>query len=288
MESLIPNYNQESAGIKFVMIHLLVTLDQRYIPILRVMLASILHTTPDTSFTLYLACSSLTPDDFEEVARGFDEARLILQPITVCDDALANAPIEDRYPKEMYYRLFAAKFLPQTLDRVLYLDPDIVVLNDLREFYKLDLGSYFFAAASHVKRSFQALNNLRLDMPNGSAYVNSGVMLMNLAALRQEQNTQDVFDYIAENKAKMLLPDQDVLNALYHDRILHLNPLLYNLSEKYYRHYNLSPKNPPIDVDWVRRHTVFMHYCGRNKPWKPHYRGKLDIFYHEAEEMLPK
>ncbi|MEG0803968.1 MAG: glycosyltransferase, partial [Pygmaiobacter sp.] len=118
-------------------------------------------------------------------------------------------------------------------------------------------------------------------------YVNSGVMMLNLTALRAQQNPAEVFRYIEENKARMMLPDQDVLNALYHDRILKLNPLIYNLSEKYFRHYNLSPKNEPIDLNWVRLHTVFMHYCGRNKPWKPNYIGKLDCFYHEAKELLP-
>ncbi|MEG0804139.1 MAG: glycosyltransferase, partial [Pygmaiobacter sp.] len=157
------------------MISILVTLDARYIPVLRVLLASLLHSNREETFALYLAYSSLTDEHLQSIAHGFDPQRLRLQPIVIADSALEGAPIEKRYPREMYYRLFAAKFLPETLDRILYLDPDIVVLNSIRPLYELDMGDNFFAAASHVKRSFQKFNNLRLEMPSGSAYVNSGV-----------------------------------------------------------------------------------------------------------------
>ena len=36
---------------------------------------------------------------------------------------------------------------------------------------------------------------------------------------------------------------------------------------------------------WVRRHSAIIHYCGRNKPWKKNYLGKLDVFWHEAEAL---
>lgn len=268
------------------MLNILVTLDARYIPVLRVMLSSLLRHNPLETVTVYLAHSRLTANEIASILPGLDTARLTLVPVQLSDALFAGAPIEKRYPREMYYRLFAARFLPETLDRILYLDPDIVVLNSVRELYDLDFGSHFFAAASHVKRGFQLFNNLRLDLPDGSAYVNSGVMMMNLAALRTQQDPAAVFEYIEANKAVMMLPDQDVLNALYHDKILQLNPLRYNLSEKYFRHYNLSPKNQPVDEVWVREHAVFVHYCGRNKPWKENYIGKLDRFYLEEKQWL--
>lgn len=267
-------------------IHLLVTLDSRYIPVLRTMLFSLLRAEPAACFVLHIAHSRLTGDDLLAIARGLDDNRLVIAPVTVSDEQLSGAPIEKRYPREMYYRLFAAAYLPADLDRVLYLDPDIIVLNSVCSLYEIDFNGCFFAAASHVKRGFQKFNNLRLDVPDGSAYVNSGVMMMDLAALRREQDHAQVLQYIEENKAVMMLPDQDVLNALYHDRILRLNPLIYNLSEKYFRHHNLSPKNTPIDLEWVRQNTVFLHYCGRNKPWKPNYSGKLDCFYLQTKTAL--
>lgn len=58
-----------------------------------------------------------------------DPTRCVIESYRVQDAMLSSAPIVYRYPREMYYRLIAARFLPQEMDRILYLDPDIVVIN---------------------------------------------------------------------------------------------------------------------------------------------------------------
>ena len=89
--------------------NLLVTLDANYIPVLRVMLYSLLKNNPGEHFCLYIAHSTLTEEHLASILRGLDSARLALVPVPVDDSALAGAPIEKRYPREMYYRLFAAR-----------------------------------------------------------------------------------------------------------------------------------------------------------------------------------
>ena len=61
-----------------------------------------------------------------------------------------------------------------------------------------------------------------------------------------------------------------------------LDAMVYNLSDRTLSLHNADPKNEPVDLDWVRKNTVVIHYFGKNKPWKPHYRGVLDVFYREA------
>lgn len=87
---------------------------------------------------------------------------------------------------------------------------------------------------------------------------------------------------------KLCLPDQDVISALYGDRILLLDARRFNLGEKYYLSCRMRPfeQEEPMNLDWVRRHTVCIHYCGRNKPWKPHYKGELGVFYQEFTASL--
>lgn len=66
-----------------------------------------------------------------------------------------------------------------------------------------------------------------------------------------------------------------MISALYGDRILLLDARRFNLGENYYLSCRMRPfeQEEPMNLDWVRRHTVCIHYCGRNKPWKPHYKG---------------
>jgi len=265
--------------------HILVTLDRNYLKVLSVMLYSLSQSDPEGVYTVYVVNNTLTEEDFASLSALLPRTELV--NVQVPEDLLQNAPVSDRYPTEMYYRLFAARYLPQQLERILYLDPDLVVLHSLRSLYQIDFDGKLFAAASHIEsRTFRELNRRRLHLSEHAKYLNSGVMMMNLALLRKE-SPQTIIDYIQSHKATLLLPDQDVLNALYADRTVSLDPLVYNLGEKYLRLKNLHlPPAEKLTLDWVRSNTAIVHYYGRNKPWKEHYRGSLGIFYHEWEQQL--
>ena len=71
--------------------------------------------------------------------------------------------------------------------------------------------------------------DVALDMDDESPYINSGVMLMNLKRLREEQNYEDVFDFIEKRKSFLMLPDQDIISSLYGSKIFALDTFRYNM-----------------------------------------------------------
>ena len=160
-------------------IRILVTLNEAYLPHLNVMLSSLRHANPGERFEIYLLHSSIT-DAALSPTRAILGPENALFPIRADAGRLVEAPTTTRYPTEMYYRIFAAKYLPEALERVLYLDPDVVVNGPVRPLYETPMGDCLFAAASHVRELFRRVNELRLDMDERSPYINSGVMLMNL------------------------------------------------------------------------------------------------------------
>ena len=107
--------------------NLLMTLDRNYVPQLNVMLFSALHSDSAAHFDVYLLHDEGLSEEDVAGTRVLLGQRGELHLIRVNEDGLADAPTSDRYPKAIYYRIFAAKYLPDTLERVLYLDPDIVV-----------------------------------------------------------------------------------------------------------------------------------------------------------------
>lgn len=270
--------------------NILVTLDVGYLGPLTVMLRSLAASNPKSSFQVYILHSSLKQEHLDKLQDRLKGTPCRLQNIRVTEDAeaLETAPITDRYPREMYYRLFAARYLPENLERILYLDPDILVINPVDELYNTPFEDCLFAACSHVHESLRRLNERRLHLPKGTPYINSGVMLLNLPLLRQVQRVEEIHRWLREHR-RLCLPDQDVISALYGDRIRLLDARKYNLGEKYYLSCRLRPfeQKEPMTLDWVRRNTVCIHYCGRNKPWKPHYTGELGIFYREFLASLP-
>ena len=63
-----------------------------------------------------------------------------------------NFPETDRYPMEIYYRIYASALLPETFDRILYLDADIIVIRSLKELYEMDFEDNYFLACTHIRK----------------------------------------------------------------------------------------------------------------------------------------
>lgn len=267
--------------------NILVTLNEAYIPCLEVMLRSLADCTPGQFFSVYLIETSVRDEALDRARRILGENGEIIR-VNVADNelirSLADAPTTSRYPTEIYYRIFAAKLLPETLDRILYLDPDLIVNRSIAGLYSTDMDGYMFAAASHVRRLMQKVNEKRLDMDDSDPYINSGVMLMNLRKLRAEQNVDDVYDFIEEHRRSLVLPDQDIISGLYGEDILPLDPYRYNMTERLFALRLLTSRK--MSIDWVRGNSNIIHYCGRNKPWKQGYIGKLDVFWNETAAKI--
>ena len=109
---------------------------------------------------------------------------------------------------------------------MIYLDPDILVLNPLRPLWELELGGNLFAAAAHTGKTELANNVNRLRLGTRHDYYNSGVLLMDLEACRARVVPEILFRYVREHGKEMLLPDQDLLNVLYGEEILPLQDVM--------------------------------------------------------------
>lgn len=264
-------------------INILVTLDENYIPQLNVMLCSLIHSNPANEFDVYLMHNSIRKKTLARTKKILGgRGRLI--PIDASTINTDNAPTTSRYPKEIYYRIFAAQYLPGDMERILYLDPDIIVNGDINEMYNTPMRDCFFAAASHVSGLLKKVNDFRLNSGESNPYINSGVLLMNLKQLRAEQQYDEVFEFIEQHKKTLILPDQDIISGLYGNKIISLDPDYYNMTERLYIQHLFDSEN--FSLDWVRSNSVIIHYCGRNKPWKTGYIGQLDVFYKETVRTL--
>ena len=187
-------------------------------------------------------------------------------PIVIKDEEFDQAPVTDRYPKTIYYRLLAHQYLPKQLHRILYLDADVLCINDIGPLYDTDLDGCLYASAIHtgLTGTTEVINKIRLQNFDADGYYNSGVLLMNLDLIRQRVHAEDIYEYIREHV--LLLPDQDVLNALYGKDIKTVPDQLYNFDARKGQTYETISFGE-WTLDWVIKHTVILHYCGRHKPW---------------------
>ena len=263
--------------------NILVTLDGNYVPHLIVMLKSLMFSNPDAHFDIYVAHSSLTDSHFKQMEKNVDLTRTKIHPVKVSDSLFKNAPILKRTAKETYFRLLLSEYLPESVDRILYIDPDTVVINPIDSLYNIDFKGNIIAAAGHTKGIVELLNHLRLHIGKNKKYVNAGIMMMNVAEMRKSVKTEDIFSYIKENGKKLYLADQDVINGMFWDRTINIDPCIYNLDEKTVYYHKIDP-----GTGWIDKHTVIVHFNGSEKPWKDEYNGVLAPYYFRYKNMNPK
>lgn len=267
--------------------NLLFCVNQKMLGLMSACLKSLLRSGGYGYYDVFVLHSDLEESIQRAMERDFQE-RVTFHFLRVPEELFADFPETARYPRQIYYRLAAPLLLPRELDRILYLDVDVVVINSLRPFYEVDFESSCFVGCTHTREFLTKLNQARLQSDKAVAYINTGVLLMNLNVLRQVIRLEEISAYVREHEKALILPDQDILTALYGDKIKLADSLRYNLSDRVLNFYNGSHPKEKRDVNWVRRNTAIIHYCGRNKPWNESYTGTLGVFYRELMDSVPE
>ena len=170
----------------------------------------------------------------------------------------------DYYSKTTYFRLFIPNLYPQ-YDKALYLDSDIVILDDIANLFDTDLGDNLVAAAPDDVIQFHPVFQTYAEKVVGVAdyhrYFNAGVLLMNLHQLRRFK-FQEKFVYLLDRIKFSVAQDQDYLNRLCKGRVKLVD-----------RVWNRMPiEDPKIRTKDVK----LVHYNLAFKPW--HFE---DILYKE-------
>ena len=267
-------------------LNILLTLDRNYLLPLRVLLTSLLINHPGEHFDFYIAADGFTQEDHESIHRLLSRFDAAYHIVTIDESWFLSAPTLRYYSRAMYYRLLAGRMLPQDLDRILYLDPDMLITGSLRPLYDTDMGENLYAACIHkgLVDLSTPVNKIRLSAYETEGYFNSGMLLMNLARIRELVFPQVIFDYVKANHALLILPDQDVLNGLYGRHILALDEQRYNYDVRKYREYLLASAGEH-DKAWVMQNTVVLHFCGKKKPWHNSYRGRFAMLYRHYMQL---
>lgn len=264
--------------------NILVTLDSNYLRPLKIMLKSLFLNNQNERFTIFLLHSSIKDEELIDLNNFINKNGSILEVLNVDNSFFSNAPSHMYYTKEMYYRLLAFKFLPDDIDRILYLDPDILVINQVADLYNIDLEEYLYAAAYHDIVGFKEINKVRFYPYEIHAYYNTGVLLMNLNLQRKYIDENSIFNFVELNHEHLTLPDQDVFNALFSKQIKSLDEKFYNYDVRYFTYYKMASKGE-WDMEQVMRNTVILHFCGKAKPWNKGYSGKFYALYKHYEKL---
>ncbi|HZR84104.1 MAG TPA: glycosyltransferase family 8 protein [Candidatus Binatia bacterium] len=193
--------------------------DRRYALPLAVMLRSAAdHLGAEATVDAYVLDDRIDPGDRRRVEASLDD-RIALHWICGEPADLAGLPLWGRMTATTYRKLTLGRWLPEHVERAIWLDCDVLVLTDLRHLWRADLrGRHALgvrdALVPRLASRFGVGAHRDLGLPGDAEYFNAGVLLTDVAAWRRDDVAGRARDYLRRYADRVFFWDQEALNAV--------------------------------------------------------------------------
>lgn len=249
-------------------INILCATDKNFVPYCGIMLTSLFENNKAEHIDVYLLVDETVRKKdrnlYQELAKQYKQT---IHIIPVDTTTFEKYPVyNSQWTNSIYYRLLAAELLPQSVDKIIYLDADIIVTRSIREMWEIDIEKYALGVVHDIWAPNQQVYD-RLELENDKQYFNSGSMILNLKYWREHKLSEQYMRYIKENFEKLWFNDQDTLNGVLFDQKLML-PVTYNFQILFLRKslFDEMTDNQRKDI-LETKEPLIIHYSAPTKPW---------------------
>lgn len=273
--------------------------DDKYVPYMMVTIQSIIEkANREICYELIILSAEITVQhqkEIEDYIVNYPFMRIhFLNPRPYLYDKQGRFKIDlsnTNYNENCCYKIVLPELL-KGYNKALFMDSDLVVLEDIAELYNQDIEKMYLAACvdmgnvlAYVKQNdyicYHFDVNLRLKDPHN--YFNTGVMLINLKEMREHCTIQKIAEKSKEIKA--IFPEQDILNVLCEDKIKLMDMkwnVLINVDEG-------DTEDFGVDIKKAKSQPFVVHYAGQPRPWnEPAQTNKeyTNIYWNYARNSL--
>jgi len=257
--------------------------NNEYAPYLDVAIRSIkAHRGSDSSYRIHVLYTELSRSNIERLEQEAEEY-IEIRCIDISGKVMVSEVSGATYlSREALYRVMLPKIFTE-YHKALYLDCDIIVLDDLRILYETKLGNALIGAvrnpcnkelAEHIEK------NVGIPYP---AYFNSGVMVIDMDGWRREQIGEKAIGEYEAGKGKYTWVDQDVLNIICYGRVNYL-PDKWNFEWHYMRDTILEVYKESYQE--ASEAPKIIHYTSDKKPWAWPSFSKAEYFWDYARQSV--
>jgi lipopolysaccharide biosynthesis glycosyltransferase len=264
--------------------------NENYAMPLEAMIASLLNNFKSyKKIEVFILESEVSVQTKERIKRHFGDPRINITWIKIDLVDFKDMNITGHITVESYFRLLIPKILPGHIEKVIYLDCDLIVDEDIGKLWDIEIKDNYLLAVPEMHRDslyasspcgIKAYKELGID-PSCRLY-NSGVLVINVKKWRQDNIANRIMDYLVRYKEHILWNDQDGMNAILAGKYLKLDPR-WNLLTQLLYEYN-SWKASPLDKNTYKRAVkspYIIHFNTNSKPWQ---KGDIhpykDLFFH--------
>ena len=301
--------------------NLMIVTNSKYLEPAYVMLTSLFLHHIEDEIDIYLPYEDLTEQELSELVQ-FVEAipGKKIYPLYIGTEFKGRVSSNSGINVETYYRILGVNLLPKEIDKILYLDVDMVIKGSLWGLYNTEIEGHPFVVCEDIFgkiNGFHGENMERLGIPDIYTYFNAGVMLFNVAYLREHDCVEEMLQSIYQNYKRYIYNDQDVMNELYYNKLIYAGwdeyncpPAWYYLNKKRlaegklefaeYSVLQAQANNPEFLEEYqnvakqIYDNAKIIHYLGDTKPWsqtrKPAVLYDLfdqayEVYYKQYQEL---
>lgn len=262
--------------------------DENYaLPLAATIRSAIDHLADNAAIELYVLNAGIESATRDRLRKSWPEDRVSVEYITPGEGDFADLPTSDHVSVATYFRMLIPRLLPDHTKRAIYLDSDLLVLDDLTKIYDQDFGDALLFAAPDVACPFfdceKSLANYRqcapwlvtarpipnyesLGFSGSEPYFNGGVLLIDVDAWRRSDISGSLFDCIQTNRQSLLFWDQYALNVTLADKWRPL-PIRWNQGAHLLDFPSADASSIPEQHAEVLQNPAIVHFSSPLKPW---------------------
>jgi lipopolysaccharide biosynthesis glycosyltransferase len=253
--------------------------DSGYVIPLAVCLTSLFENNKE-KVDVYILYNKLSIEEIKTLSDLTSKYKQKINFIKVAEAYFSNVPIL-RWTKETYYRLLVCDLLPATIERLLYLDCDIIISKNIDILYEMDLEGKCLAMLEEKNQ----LPRVRLGLSPDRGYFQGGVILFDLKKSREILSYEKANKIINELGERVMAADQDIINVMFDGKIKNLDKKFNNYLITNFNGSNLNRLFNQTGKKEIAETYIF-HYV-TSKPWNNFYSGSCEKIWYKYLSLSP-
>jgi lipopolysaccharide biosynthesis glycosyltransferase len=267
-----------------IRLHVAYAVDETYAAHAAVSIASLLDTNRNHDVSILVVHDGLAEDTRTRLRRVVESRAATAIRFEDAAARVATLPTFARFPAAIYMRFLVPDLVGPGVERVLYLDADTIVRVDLADLWNVDLGRACVGAVTDF--GAMAHQRERLDLGQGGAFFNNGVLLFDVPKWRLSNTTERLLAFLARRGPELLMPDQDAFNLVVAKEICRLPPK-WNVQRPIFLDGHRELEMSPGEQKSLMRRPGILHFSHDPKPWQPTDRHPWGYLYRRIRARTP-
>lgn len=229
-----------------------------------------------TNFRIYsITFPKTRKEDLTAIDALCEKFKVEIKTLIISDEYFKEFRIHHHFSHANFIRLKIPELLKEE-SKVLYLDCDLIVHGNISEIFDIELGNRFYAGCLDPNGS----TSTKVDDAVKKTYINSGMLLMNLTRLREDDSFEKMQKIYRANPEKITWVDQCLINLYAHQNTVIL--------DNKYNHQVFSHFMKKQDWLAVKDEKLVHHFVGGVKPWHKSARIHLKDFWRQYADRIGK